>query len=715
MPRQSPMPNTVRGRLRWAAPAAVFAAALGLRAAYLSDIKEIGFFDRPMSDGYAYDQRARGIAQGDWLGPPDFVHAPLYAYLLGVVRLVGGGLTAARCVQVFLGATSCVLILLAARRFFDLPVAVAAAAMLAFYPPAIFFDGLIQKTSLALLLSVLLLYLLACCTDRPSGWRWGATGVALGLLVLTRQNALLLAPVVLVWLWLGVRSGAGVDRLWWTLAWAAGFAAALSPWAIRNRVVTGELVLTTPNLGQNFAMGNNPRATGTYLPFKRGRATAEYEQQEWVKAAEQAAGRSLSASEVSDYYLDAALSYIKAHPGPWLRLMLKKWLMVWGAYEAPDTEDYYLYQEHAALLRFGDRVLHFGILCPMAAGGLVLTLSRWRRLWLLYAWLAATALGVAAFVVFARYRFPLVPVLTMFAGAALVETARAVRQRRARTLVAAMSVLALATVVVNWPVHLQRRTYSVSYVNHAVALADQRRFGEALRELNEALALSPDHVDAHLVTGSVLLDLGRFDEALRHYEHARTGDPGYGGAYRGIGNALAGLGRFAEAAEQFRQALQIDPDDHVALNGLATATARQGRFMEAVALFEQVLERHPDYPEACLNLGNTYLEADRPDEAAAAYERALRLRPDYTDALHNLGVVEINRGQTARAVAHFTRVLELQPDHGDAQRALAAALIQARRWDDAIAHCRKLLQADPSRRDMLELLHAAQAARDRQE
>jgi tetratricopeptide (TPR) repeat protein len=662
----------------------VFGLALLLRLAYLHTIRDIGFFEQPLSDGLIYDQRAQEIAAGDLRGSADFVHAPLYAYVLGgVYCTVGRDLWAARVFQAILGAGGCVLLLLAGRRFFSTRVGVAAAFLLAVYPPALFFDGLIQKTSLALFLSTLLLWLLACCHSRPTWLRWAVTGVAVGLLVLTRQNALALVPLILVWLWIDLRQRPIRRRLPLVGVWAAGLVLTLLPWAIRNRTVTGQSVLTTPNLGQNFAMGNHPEGTGTYLPFKRGRSNAEHEQAEWTKAAEQATGREMSAVEVSDYYLDAAWRYIETSPGAWLRLMGKKCLMVCNAYEAYDTEDYYVYQEWSPLLRALDRVWHFGVLCPLAAAGIVLTWSRRRELWLLYAWLVVTALAVAVFVVFARYRMPLVPVLMMFAGAGLVHGAVALRRRRFRPLAAAAVALTIGALVCNWPVHHPRRPSATSYTNHGAALAAQGRYEEDLIEINKALALDPYFVDAHLAAGNTLVQLGRFDEAIKHYDEARTGDAEYGGAYRGLGNALLGLGRFDQAEDQFRQALARDPTDHPAMNGLATALARRGRFAEAVELFARVLEADPTFLDAYLNLGNTYASAGRLDEAAAAYQRALDLDEGYVDALHNLAVVEVRRGRPEQAVSLLRRALTVQPNRSDLLVALEAALELAARGDEA--------------------------------
>ncbi|MHC4066575.1 MAG: glycosyltransferase family 39 protein, partial [Planctomycetota bacterium] len=506
MPRREGQSVWHRNRRELLAAALVFAAALSLRLIYLDSIQEIGFFDQPVSDGLIYFQRAHEIASGDWLGPQDFVHAPLYAYVLGIVELAAGpDLCAMRMVQVVLGAASCVLLLLAVRAFFDFRTAVIAAALLVIYPPALFFDGLIQKTCLALFLSTLLLWLLGRCAYRPRWSGWCACGLTLGLLILTRQNALALVPLLAVWLWVYLRRHSVRQRGLWTSSLALGLTLTLLPWAVRNRLVTGEFVLTTPNLGQNLAMGNHPQATGTYLPFKRGRSTAEHEQQEWIDAAEQAARRPLSAGEVSDYYRDAALQYIRAHPGAWLRLMFKKWLMVWNAYEAFDTEDYYLYQEWSGLLRSLDRVLHFGFLAPLAAAGIVLTWSRRRDLWILYAWLLISAAAVAVFVVFARYRFVLVPVLVMFAAAAVVNAAGLLHRRRLRALLVPAVVLLLAGVLSNITLYRQHRPYAISYTNHGAALAAQGRYQDDLAEINKALALKPGNVDAHLAAGNTLV------------------------------------------------------------------------------------------------------------------------------------------------------------------------------------------------------------------
>jgi ABC-type lipoprotein release transport system permease subunit len=64
--------------------------------------------------------------------------------------------------------------------------AVLAALLLALYPPAIFFDSIIQKAGLGLFIVCLLLLAVARLQLRPTVWRAMACGVCVAALSLTR-------------------------------------------------------------------------------------------------------------------------------------------------------------------------------------------------------------------------------------------------------------------------------------------------------------------------------------------------------------------------------------------------------------------------------------------------------------------------------------------------------------------------------------------------
>jgi 4-amino-4-deoxy-L-arabinose transferase-like glycosyltransferase len=151
--------------------AIVFFVALAFRLIHLWQIRRAPFFELLIGDARAYDIWAQRIAAGDWIGQEVFYQAPLYAYFLGVIyRVIGHDLAVVRPIQCVLGSAACVLVAAAGTRFISRPVGLAAGLMLALYAPAIFFDGLIQKSALDLILLATMLWILArWLIDRSGG------------------------------------------------------------------------------------------------------------------------------------------------------------------------------------------------------------------------------------------------------------------------------------------------------------------------------------------------------------------------------------------------------------------------------------------------------------------------------------------------------------------------------------------------------------------
>ena len=241
----------------------------------------------------------------------------------------------------------------------------------------------------------------------------------------------MLAVVVPLWIALQFRSEYAAARLRWGALFLAGLFLILLPVGLRNFTVGGEFKLTTSQFGPNLFIGNNPAADGTYGSVRKLIGEAQLEGSDAKRLAERATGRNLSAGEVSDYWLGKSLDYIWSYPVDWLSLMGKKWLMVWNVREVEDSDDFYIYRQWSWLLNSLGCLGNFGVLAPLAAAGLWLTRAQRRRLWLLYAMILTLAASVALFYVFGRYRYPLVPMLALFAGAGLAQFVSLFRQERA--------------------------------------------------------------------------------------------------------------------------------------------------------------------------------------------------------------------------------------------------------------------------------------------
>ena len=241
--------------------------------------------------------------------------------------------------------------------------------------------------------------------------------------------------------------------------------------------------------------------------------------------AEQSAGRTLTASEVSTFWSNRAWSDIRSQPIAWVRLLVRKTALTFNAAEIADTETLDVYAEWSTLLRaLGP--FDFGVLLALAALGAVLTASSWRQLWLLYAVAATYAVSVVLFYVFARYRFPIAPVLMILAAAGLVEAATLVRHQQKRRSAAALAAATAAAVLAHVPLENARASRAMHYADIGAAMAkDPTRTGQAMEFFERSLGEAPEIPAAHLGVGTLLARMGRPSDAIAHYESAVRSSP----------------------------------------------------------------------------------------------------------------------------------------------------------------------------------------------
>ena len=706
-----------------------------------------------MGDSRGYDLWAQRIAGGDWLGADVFYQAPLYPYFLGTIyTFAGHDLLIVRLVQAVVGSTSCVLLGLAARRLWSSRVGLAAGVMLACYAPAIFFDGLIQKTVLDVFFVCVSLWLMSGLLTAdshgapPSSSIWLGLGLAMGGLALTRENAMVFIVVLLVWI--ALRRAAVHPRLLAAATFLLGLAIVLVPVAVRNSIVSGGFYITTAQFGPNFYLGNNATADGTAQSLRVGRGSAEYERQDATELAEHAMGRSLTPAEVSQYWTDRAFGYITSQPGEWLNLMARKFALLWNATEMLDTESQESYAEWSAPIRFGSIVGHFGVLVPLACLGVIATWQDRRRLWVLYAMIAAYSASVLLFFVYARYRFALVPFLVLFASAgiawliefvcgqltktaapaAMLTRKRDSAQResisvstrrgwgpggsaRKSAVFGLTSLLVVVVVFANWPILSADLMRAITEHNLGAALQSDGRIDEAIVHYQRALEFKPDHAPALNNLGTAQAAKGDAGSAIQSYQRALAIDPAYASAHYNLANALLRGGDSRQAAEHFRLAVTSDPGSLEAHNNLGIALRDQGRFDEAIAEFRAALAFDPDAAATHRNLADALASAGRRDEAIASMRQSVQLDGNNGPARYDLATLLVEAGQTSEAIGEFRAALALMPDSVDVLNNLGIALGSLGRLDEAIETFERALSARPDFPQARQNLAAARQLR----
>jgi len=678
----------------------VFLVAIALRAAHIQGVAASPFHDVKIGDGNGYDAWARELAAGNWLGDEAFYQAPLYPYFLGFVyATVGDDPAIARGVQSLLGAIACTLVALATRRLFGMRAAWVAGLGLALYAPAIFFDGLFQKSCLDLFLFGLFLFLVAGWLDRPRARTGVGMGVTLGFLVLARENALIFFPVVLMWLLIDRRA---VPKLRASTAglFVLGLFIVLAPVAIRNWALGGELHLTTSQFGPNFYYGNNPEADGTYRPLLEGRGDVRFEREDAIRFAEQAVGRKLTPGEVSEYWTSEALKFIRTEPLRWMILEFRKLVLSINATEVIDAEDISAYAEWSWPLRLLRHVLHFGVLAPLAVLGLILTWRESPRSWPIALFTLVYLGSLLLFHVFARYRYPLVPFLAPFAAVGAVRIPDAFRQRRWLALAAA----GIAAVACNWRIMDEAPMHAVTYSNLGYFLADEGRREEALKWFRHSLEISPTSASAFLNLGATEFALGNLAAAETAIRRAREVKPDLRDLHFSLGAVLEAQGNLSEAEEVLREGVEREPTSHETYYILARVRASLGNPEQAIADYERAISLNPDYAEAHINLGVLLVDLGRTEDAERHYLDALKIAPEHASAHLNYGLLLLLQGKLEQAGPRLENAVQLDPNSALAHRGLGIAYAQAGRMADAANQFRAALSIEPEDAETQRLL-----------
>ena len=571
----------------------IAALALLLRLANVYQTSTLPTVISPLGDSRGYLQWAEQIVGGQWYGTEPFYQAPAYPYFLAVLKsLFGDSVNAIRVCQSLLGSVSVLLIGLATQRMFGARCGVAAALALALYPPAIFYDGLVQKAALASFLLCALLYLISLANlGRRQMIAAAACGACLGLLCLTRENALIWLPILVLWFLLSTdktttEPGAVVrPQVNWrtmmpnrrsiqkALAFVAGLVVVFLPVVVRNGLLGGVWSPTTFQAGSNFYIGNNANATGIYQPLISGRETPLYERSDAIQLAEQLAGRELTASEVSQFWFDKAFAEIGQDPANWMRLLASKSLMVVNDFEVPDVDSYQLFSQFSLVLMMLSPIWNFGWLFALALIGILVTRTRWHSLWWYYLLTLAMLAAIVGFFLLGRYRQPLAVLLIPMAAIGVVTLIDAIKENRWRPLVAAALIMTAGILIGMLPVYDRQAMHASAWMNAGIAAGRLQDYPQSIRYFESALQMNADLPEAHFNLGRALQLSGRPDLALQSYRKSLQLNPDLIDAYVPLAEVLEQMGQFADAVVVYEEALNVNPLDSRAKAALSRLKA----------------------------------------------------------------------------------------------------------------------------------------------
>jgi tetratricopeptide (TPR) repeat protein len=602
MTQPTPAPSLPSSLPSWwhSFDARLLLGALLIRLLYLATILDNPFFLHPVTDEAMYDIWAQALVAGEpFLNAYPYYDSPLPAYFLAIVYgLFGHSYLAVRLVQVLLGTLNVLILYRIAQRLFDPTTAKVAGILAATYLPFLYYEGLLLKESVALFLLDSAVLLILGALARPTWLAFWSVGVTVGLLSLSRINALALIAACLILIAISLRGRTGGRA---ALALLVGVVLVIAPATIRNKLVSGDWIPITVSGGQVLYTANNPaNQTGDLAPVPFVRPTSLFERIDFHRRAESETGRRMTPAEVGAYWRHKSLAFSLEHPLTQARMVGHRFLRFWNEAELPDNHWIEIFKRFSWVLRAP--LPGYWLVAPFAIVGLILLRQRWRDLGLLYLVLAFYLLSLLPFWVSSRYRLPIVGVLILFAAAGMAESRRMILSGLAGAWIKPAILLAGACLFCWMPMaapdvpSLER--------NLAYAYEQDKQYEKAI-EIYERLRVAESNPDNELYLANALGLAGRTDEATARL--ARLTEPGHPAdvrrrAFNFRGDLARLAGQWIEAEQAYREALALDPTDYGAWNNLAVALTNQQRFDEGASALEQSITLAPEDGVARQNL-----------------------------------------------------------------------------------------------------------------
>jgi tetratricopeptide (TPR) repeat protein len=652
----------------------IFVLALSARLIYLHESSVNPSFTAPTVDSGTYHRIATALAERGVMNDEFFWQPFFYPVFLSVVYWAcNSSIICAKVMQVLLGCITCLLTYQLAKKSFGWGLALLAGAVTALYGPLIFFETELLATGWAASWSLILLLLFLKASSGKSILLCVVLGICGALSILTRPTFIPFFTAAVVWLTVAFRR---YELRWGGLALRlagilTGFMVVAVPVATLNFRITGRFGILPATGGINLYIGNNADYSKTVtarpgwgweeltrLPERDGVRGGIWEQQKYFNR------------KVTDFVLNEPLAFIEG--------LGHKSVQFLSSRELPRNVSIYVFRKWSCLLGFLTWEARgfgfpFGVLLPLALLGLV---SHWRQTSTpIKLFLILYPLSIILVFTAARYRAPIVPVMSIPASAGLISLVRTIRQFDWRRMV----ILGVCGVVVFW----------VSTVP-----------GPYPEEL-------PDYeAELYANSAAVEADRGNNDIAFEYFHKALSLQSDYPSAHANLAVALAQAGKPAEAIAHYETALQFKDDSPEVHNNLASALADLGKREQALTHYLRAIELRPGYAEAHFNLGNLYLAVGETDKAIEHLERAVRIKEDYFKGYNSLGAAFATKGDYEQAVVHFSNALRLRAAEYTVHRNLATALRDWGKSEEAVKEYREALRLNPGAAEVLaELAH----------
>ena len=226
---------------------------------------------------------------------------------------------------------------------------------------------------------------------------------------------------------------------------------------------------------------------------------------------------------------------------------------------------------------------------------------------------------------------------------------------------------------------------------------------QAIVELNKALTLNPDYVDAILLLGEADLRAGDAQPVIASMLRFLNKHPGAEEARDLLAAAYRSLGQLDDAARTLNDQIIASPRSAKPYVGLGLILRQQGKMTEARNAFERAHELEPQNPAPVEQLVELDILSKDFNSAFQKVQRQWSGNPEPAVADFLKAKIYFAQGEWDRAEAALLKALQLDPNDSKTYNLLIYTYIAGNKLPDASSRVNSLLSKHPNDERMLML------------
>ncbi|MGH9932150.1 MAG: tetratricopeptide repeat protein, partial [Pyrinomonadaceae bacterium] len=233
---------------------------------------------------------------------------------------------------------------------------------------------------------------------------------------------------------------------------------------------------------------------------------------------------------------------------------------------------------------------------------------------------------------------------------------------------------------------------------------------KAFAEINHAIELDPKRVESYLSLARFYIVIDDKTKAEETFQRAISINYNSGLAHTEYGKYLVQLSRLADAESQMNKAVEVEPANRASRFILASFYLVNKQLDKAEISYKALAELDKDKPEGRAVLADFYSSINRLDEAVSIYQEIIAKTPDFTQGHYRLGEIMLMRGDTQGAMAQAEEVLK--KDQHDRQALILRARVRAQTGQSnelqaAVEDLKEVLVQEPNSRAALYFMSQA--------